>query len=458
MPISRLAGCHPLFMNPLSGIVALRDAISTGRATADAALHAAFERAHAAQPRLKAFSYLPPILQAATVNISAPLAGIAVAVKDVMDTADMPTAYGSPIHRGHFPPRDAWVVGRLRDLGAHVLGKSVTTEFAWRHPGETVNPWNPLHTPGGSSSGSAAAVAAGIVPLALGTQTLGSVIRPAAYCGIVGFKPTFGAIPRTGVCPLAGSLDHVGLFAREVGDIAYVVTLLAGTDAQDVHGQPLQAFAPTSATNASPAPPGRIGMLRSALSAGIDPAQDALMKDVATRFEQAGAEVGEVDWPPGFEDASELAVAIVAYEAARIHADRMRRFPQLLSSPIVALIEQGRATSEAAYCELKTRQYDMQQAFSKWRQACGIDLVLLPPATGEAPKGLGYTGDPRLCSPMTLLGVPAIALPAGWGPNGLPLGVQLVGGRGEDAALLGAARWCEAVIAHPVTFPSPPSR
>lgn len=165
-----------------AGIVGIRDAVTAGSITSETAINTAFERATASQDKLKAFTFLPSTLSMTKVNADAPLAGIAVAVKDLIDTAEMPTTYGSPIYRDHIPASDAWVVTRLRELGAHVLGKSVTTEFAWRHPGATVNPWHPAHTPGGSSSGSAAAVAAGIVPLALGTQTLGSVIRPAAFC------------------------------------------------------------------------------------------------------------------------------------------------------------------------------------------------------------------------------------------------------------------------------------
>jgi amidase len=440
-------------MNSVPGIIALRSAVSSGAATVTATLQQAFERAHAAQPRLKAFTHLPATLEPAGNDASAPLAGIAVAVKDLIDTADMPTTYGSPIHSGHMPQQDAWVVQRLRSLGAHVLGKTVTTEFAWRHPGATVNPWNAAHTPGGSSSGSAAAVAAGIAALGLGTQTLGSVIRPAAFCGVVGFKPGYGAIPRTGVCPLAESLDHVGLFARSVEDIVYALSLLAGRDATDIHGDPLPAFDAAAVNGAALSPP-RIGLLQTQLLGPIDAPQQALMQQMAKRFSDAGAELVDVTLPAEFAGAAELAVAIAAVEGARIHAQRMAQFPELLSAAMHELIAQGRATSAAEYETLLARQQAMKRSFADWKQANRIDVLMMPPAAGEAPRGLDYTGDPRFCSPITLLGVPAITLPAGFGPNGLPLGVQLVGGARADLPLLQTARWCEALIAHEIRLPS----
>src|SRR5262249_5261686 len=202
---------------------------------ADGYAKACLEKTRQVEPTLKAFEYLPRDV----ARRSGPLSGIPIAIKDIIATSDMPTTNGSPIYRDHLPSHDAWVVERLRNLGATIFGKTVSTEFAWRHPGPTVNPWNSHHTPGGSSSGSAASVAAGLVPLALGTQTLGSVIRPAAFNGVVGFKPSFGAIPRTGVHPLSPSLDHVGFFARRVDDVALALSLLAATSHADLHGRPL---------------------------------------------------------------------------------------------------------------------------------------------------------------------------------------------------------------------------
>src|ERR1700731_5495624 len=223
---------------PGSSVLELLRVFSHDQAAADRYAAACLARAKAVEPVLRAFEYLPHD----TARRPGPLSGIPVAIKDIIATSDMPTTNGSPIYRDHVPAADAWVVERLRNLGATIFGKTVSTEFAWRHPGPTVNPWNPDHTPGGSSSGSAAAVAAGIVPLALGTQTLGSVIRPAAFNGVVGLKPSFGAIPRTGVHPLSPSLDHVGFFARRVDDVALALSLLAGTSDSDPHGRPVPGF------------------------------------------------------------------------------------------------------------------------------------------------------------------------------------------------------------------------
>ncbi len=220
------------------GILELLRLFRQDEAAADRYAATCLEKTNAVEPRLKAFEYLPTD----TKRRPGPLSGIPVAIKDIIATSDMPTTNGSAIYRDHIPAADAWVVERLRNLGATIFGKTVTTEFAWRHPGPTVNPWNTDHTPGGSSSGSAAAVAAGLVPLALGSQTLGSMIRPAAFNGVVGLKPSFGAIPRAGVHPLSPSLDHVGLFARRVDDVALALSLLAGTSEGDLHGRPLPAF------------------------------------------------------------------------------------------------------------------------------------------------------------------------------------------------------------------------
>src|ERR1700738_558922 len=221
-----------------AGILELLRIFKGNAAAADRYAANNLEKARAVEPVLKAFEYLP----VETVRRPGPLSGIPVAIKDIIATADMPTTNGSPVYKDCIPTADAWVVERLRNLGATIFGKTVSTEFAWRHPGPTVNPWNPKHTPGGSSSGSAAAVAAGLVPLALGTQTLGSVVRPAAFNGVVGLKPSFGAIPRVGVHPLSPSLDHVGFFARRVDDAALALSLLAGSRDPDLHGRPLPSF------------------------------------------------------------------------------------------------------------------------------------------------------------------------------------------------------------------------
>lgn len=419
-----------------SGLRALRRAIQTGDLAADAVLRAAFDRARAAQPRLHAFAFLPDAPPAA--GSGGPLAGIAVGVKDLIDTADMPTAYGSPIYRGHRPARDAAIVRRLRELGAAVLGKTATTEFAWRHPADTVNPWNPAHTPGGSSSGSAAAVAAGIVPLAIGTQTLGSVLRPAAFCGVVGFKPGFGALPRDGVFPFAPSLDHVGLFTRGVGDAVGAFALLRGVEIDDA-----VATAP------------RIGLPDPAIFGELSPEQAATLSAAADALARSGAAVVDAALPPAFADAPALALQLAAIEAAQVHAAHLARQPELLSDTMRELIEQGRAAA-ATHGDVLTAQQALRNIYAEWMAAHRLDAVLLPPAAGEAPRGLASTGDACFCSPVTLLGVPAIALPAGFGPNRLPLGVQLAGKADGDAALLAVGRFAEAAIG--LAPASPPAR
>src|SRR4051812_39324343 len=227
------------FVAPGAGVVELLRRFADDPVAADSYAAVCLDRAKAVEPVLKAFEYLPHDV----VRRPGRLSGIPVAIKDIIATQDMPTTNGSAVYRDHVPAADAWVVERLRNLGATIFGKTVSTEFAWRHPGPTTNPWNSRHTPGGSSSGSAAAVAAGIVPLALGTQTLGSVIRPAAFNGVVGFKPSFGATPRAGVHPLSPSLDHVGFFARRVDDVALALSILAGASDSDPHGRgPPPAF------------------------------------------------------------------------------------------------------------------------------------------------------------------------------------------------------------------------
>jgi Asp-tRNA(Asn)/Glu-tRNA(Gln) amidotransferase A subunit family amidase len=444
------------------GVRALREAITAGSLTIDSAVQQAFDAAQRLQSQLHAFIYLPEV---PAVNhgvdhgvdqskAHAPLAGVSVAVKDLIDTADMPTAFGSPAYAGRRPQHDAWVVQRLRAAGATVLGKTVTTEFAWRHPGATTNPWHHGHTPGGSSSGSAAAVGAGIVPLALGTQTYGSVIRPAAYCGVVGMKPTYGTIARTGVLPLAGSLDHLGLFANSVGDIAYVLPLLAGTDDGDPHGFPAALGRPTSAAASSATAARssvdatgrpRIGVLQRQIGGAIEPAQQQALDALAARLKADGAELVNVELPGEMTNAQGLAWTLLSVEAALTHRELFDRAPELVSAVMRELIDEGRRTLATDYANAKALQVQMATRFKHWFTASmGLDALLVAPASGEAPRGLDYTGDAAFCAPWTFLGVPAINLPIGFGPAGLPLGAQLIGALGDDVALLSLAAWVEA--------------
>src|ERR1700682_1815207 len=274
-----------------AGVLELLRLFRDNQSAADQYAAGRLERAKAVEPVLKAFEYLPQN----TARQPGPLSGIPVAIKDIIATADMPTTNGSPVYKGVVPDADAWVVERLRNLGATIFGKTVSTEFAWRHPGPTVNPWNPKHTPGGSSSGSAAAVAAGLVPLALGSQTLGSVIRPAAFNGVVGLKPSFGAIPRTGVHPLSPSLDHVGFFARRVDDVAFALSLLAASSDRDPHGRPVPGFHVDNDKGLQPLDRPRLAIVRFEKWSRVEPEQQKVFESATAKLRDAGAVLQELE-------------------------------------------------------------------------------------------------------------------------------------------------------------------
>ena len=355
------------------------------------------------------------------------LHGMPVGVKDIFDTADLPTEYGSPIYRGHRPAADAACVAAARAAGAVILGKTVTTEFATMVPAATVHPKNPNHTPGGSSSGSAAAVAAGMVPFAYGTQTVGSIIRPAAYCGVVGYKPSYGMLSRTGMKMGAETLDTAGVIARTV-DLA---ALLAGASAMrpDLIG-----------TEALKTP--RLGVCRS-------PNWHHMSPEGAAAFERTIDQLGKrarfTDLAIDFNELDAAASTILVYEMARglayeIANHRARVSPMLLervdAGATMPFEKYWRALQYAAECRSKLA--DMTRE---------VDAILTPSATGEAPVGLGSTGNTAMNRLWTLLHGPCVTLPAGNGPGGLPLGVQLVGIAGSDVKTLAAARWVEHALA-----------
>src|SRR5258708_772404 len=276
-----------------AGVLELLRLFKSDNAAADRYAPVCLEKTKAVEPVLRAFEYLPRD----TSRRPGPLSGIPVAIKDIIATADMPTTNGSPIYKDVVPTADAWIVERLRNLGATIFGKTVSTEFAWRRPGPTVNPWNRNHTPGGSSSGSAAAVAAGLVPLALGTQTLGSVVRPAAFNGVVGFKPSFGAIPRTGVHPLSPSLDHVGFFARRVDDVALALSLVGGSSDSDRHGRPVPAFDVSIEGGLSPIEKPRLAVVRFTKWSRAEPEQQRAFELAIATLRHAGAILQELELP-----------------------------------------------------------------------------------------------------------------------------------------------------------------
>jgi Asp-tRNA(Asn)/Glu-tRNA(Gln) amidotransferase A subunit family amidase len=374
-------------------------------------------------------------------NPLGPLHGVPVGIKDIIDTADMPTENGSPLHAGRTPSRDASVVALLRAAGAVIMGKTVTTEFASGASGKTRNPHNAAHTPGGSSSGSAAAVAAGMVPLALGSQTGGSVIRPGAYCGVYAVKPTHGLIPRHGMWRLARSLDHVGLFARSLDDLALGLEQTVAYDDRDPDSRP-RARVPYRAVLAEEPP------LTPMLAFVKTPRWDRVDSDAREAFgdlaEQLGAQVEEVEFP-SLEEAWEWQATIMEVEMADSFAREWDKGRERLSPRLRDRIERGRQRSGADYLAALRGVVLLQASFTELFEQ-RFDAILTPPATGTAPAGLGSTGDPMFCSPWTMCGLPAVTLPLMRGANDLPLGVQLVAARHGDARLLRTARWLVGAV------------
>ncbi len=376
---------------------------------------------------VQAFSALAPTLPVARPG---PLHGLPIGVKDVLDTADLPSEYNSPIWRGHRPRADAACVAWARDAGAVVLGKTVTTEFATRHPGPTTNPHDPARTPGGSSSGSAAAVAAGFVPLAFGTQTAGSVIRPAAYCGVVGFKPSFGLINRHGMKLMSDSLDTIGVMARSVADCALFAGAVAGIDLGDPDIRPGRAP--------------RIGLCRSPAWDRAEPETEALFAHLPTPLGRAGAILTECDLPPEFDGFEADHTLIMHAESARALGWEMTTHRHQLSPYLREKMEWGLAQPITAVAAARARQRRLQDRFDAVMD--GLDCLITPAAPGVAPLGLAWTGDAGSNFLWTALHTPCITVPAGTGPHGMPLGVQIVTRRGEDSAALAWAAWIAAAL------------
>jgi Asp-tRNA(Asn)/Glu-tRNA(Gln) amidotransferase A subunit family amidase len=365
-------------------------------------------------------------------GVVGPLHGIALGIKDIIDVAGMPTTMGSPVYAGNVARRTAPVVQQLERAGAIVLGKTVTSEFAFYTPRKTHNPWNPAHTPGGSSMGSAAAVAAGMACGALGSQTNGSVVRPAAFCGVVGYKPSHGIISTDGVMPYAPTLDTVGIFARNVGD----ATLLASVCAPAARPLPAES-------GSLPRPP-RLAAVRSPVWDAASAPQKKQFADNLAALRRAGAEVTEAELPEPFRGAHAVQRAIMAYEAAQHLGAVQREHRPLLSARLNAFLDEGAAIEEQHYRDALASRGQLRELWARFSAA--YDATVTPPATGEAPADLGQTGDPTFCTIWTLLGVPAVAIPTALGPGGLPLGLQIVGPDGHDGAVLTAGAWCERLF------------
>jgi len=377
------------------------------------------------------------------------LHGIPFGIKDIFYTAGLRTEAGSRTWSGFIPHYDATSVAKLKKAGAVILGKTQTTEFAYSDPAPTRNPWNISHTPGGSSSGSGAGVAAGMCLAALGTQTLGSTLRPAAFNGIVGFKPGHGRISAYGVVPFSWTLDHVGILARSVEDAAYVFQAIAGYDPMDNYSIDEEVPDCLSGLESSGAP--RLGIIKQYFFNNADEEMRSCTGDAARLLHQAGAELKEVTLPPGFSDMERNARVIMAVEAAAYHRDLFTKSRNQYQSEMRNVLEVGLNTTAVEYAQ--RMQIRMQQKSEVKPLLDEVDALVTPAAPGEAPGNLNTTGNPVMQAPWTIMGVPSISLPVGLSKNGLPLAIQLVGRPGGEKDLLAVARWCEKVL----NFHSKPS-
>ncbi|HWV90621.1 MAG TPA: amidase [Burkholderiales bacterium] len=427
--------------------------IREGLLTSEELVQSCLEQIRALEPKVQAWQFLDEahaLAQARALDERkrngeplGPLHGVPVGVKDIIDTADMPTENGTVLHKGRTPRDDAGVVTQLRAAGAVILGKTVTTECAYFNPGKTRNPHNPEHTPGGSSSGSAAAVASSMVPLALGSQTAGSVIRPAAFCGVYGFKPTHGLIPRHGILQLSRTLDHVGLFARSLDDVGLLLEQLQGYDERDPDTRPRARVDYQRISNEEPPLEPMFAFIKTPHWERAD----ADLKEAYAELQEAlGAQIEEVELFPSASEGWDWQRTIMEAEMSSNLEALWVAGKDKLSERLRGLMERGRETRVIDYQRTLRRIPPTIESFDElFRER--YDAILTPPALGTAPKGLGATGDPAFCVLWTLLGMPAITLPLMQGANGLPLGVQLVGRRNYDARLLRTARWLEKKVA-----------
>jgi aspartyl-tRNA(Asn)/glutamyl-tRNA(Gln) amidotransferase subunit A len=435
--------------------------IRAGRLSARALVEACLRRIDAAEAGIHAWVTVDRAgalataarldAEAAAGRLRGPLHGVPVGLKDIIDAAGLVTTQGARGFADSVPAEDAACVARLRAAGAIVLGKLQTTEFALSDPAVTRNPWRLDRSPGGSSAGSAAAVAARMVPLALGSQTVGSVLRPAAFCGVVGLKPTFGRISRRGMLALAWSLDHVGVFARTVADAALALEALAGHDPADPGSAAVPAPDLGAALAGPPARPPRLGLVGAPLDARATPVMRAHLVAVGDRLVAAGATVEPVRLPE-LTPALLAAVQVISRtEAAASHADRHRAHGAHYRPRIRAAVEVGASVPADVY--LRAQRLRRQVRTELTPLLTRYDALLAPPAPGPAPDP-STTGDPVFNAPWTGIGVPALSLPSGLDPDGLPLGIQLVGAAFSEARLLEAARWVEAVVGFDAVPPS----
>ena len=419
--------------------------IRSRRFTSEAYTEALLARIASLDEGIRAWAWLKPeeAIKAARLSdrhlqsggAPGPLQGVPIGVKDIFATAGVPTQMGSPAFAGHVPDRSAKVIERLEARGGFVMGKTVTTECAFLAPGKTRNPWNPQHTPGGSSSGSAAAVAACFVPAALGTQTNGSVIRPAAFCGVVGFKPTQGLIPIEGALTFSHTLDQPGILTRCVEDAAFLAASLAEEGVQLSPSIPACSEPPCLAAVKTPV-----------WDQAEDHAQQNFRENIQT-IRKGGAHVEEIELPEIFSHAHRAIRTIMAVESALNLEELHRKQAPLLSSTLKDFIAEGEDARAVVYLQALKLRLTLKKELERFLEK--YDALITPPTTGEAPATLEQTGNPTFCSIWSLCGVPAITIPVGFGLQGLPLGLQIVGPCGKDGQALSTAHWCERLFSFP---------
>ena len=427
--------------------------IRDGIITSEQLVEACLARIREVDPQVQAWAFLDPNYALAQARAAdqlrlsgapiGPLHGVPVGIKDIFDTVDMPTECGSVLYGGRTPARDATVTALLRAAGAVIMGKTVTTEFAYFSPGKTRNPHHPEHTPGGSSSGSAAAVAASMVPLALGSQTNGSTIRPAAYCGVIGFKPTHGLISRHGALALSRTLDNVGLFANSLDDVALLTEQIVGYDQNDPDTRP-RARVPYVEVAAEEPPVAP--MFAFIKTPHWQRADEETREGFAEIIEHLGSQVEEVELFPSAMDAWQWHQSIMSAEMAYNLEREWRTGGARLSEQLRAQIERGCEVRATDYLSALGRINLVHESLLELFEQ-RYDAILTPAAPGAAPKGLATTGDPMFCTLWTLCGMPAVSLPLLQSSIGMPLGVQLVGPRYGDGRLLRTARWLAQHVA-----------
>jgi Asp-tRNA(Asn)/Glu-tRNA(Gln) amidotransferase A subunit family amidase len=415
-------------------------AVRSGESTALAETDAALARIDARDGDVRAWRWRDDDAARAaaravdTAPEKGPLAGVGVGLKDIIDTADLPTENGVATDKGRRPEADATAVTRLKAAGAIVIGKTKTTECAFLFPTDTRNPHDSERTPGGSSSGSGAAVGGGMVPLALGSQTVGSVLRPASFCGAWAMKPSWGLIPRTGMLQLSHILDHIGVFGRSAEDLALIIDVLSGDDGRDPasHGRKPSRLA--AGLGGQPTAKPRFVFLRDYAWPEIEPSSADLFADLTARL---GAPM--VEMPALYDNIFDVAQGLLARDAAFNLGPRYRCAGELISPALREWIVRGLSVGADAYLTNHDALQKMRMAFAA--VIGDFDAAIAPVTAGEAPTGLSSTGNPNFCLPWTSLGVPAISVPAFKGPAGMPVGVQVIGRHGADLATLRAAAW-----------------